>query len=306
MKTSAPPPFAANKGVLLLLLLLSLLSIDRSAVAGPLDNCPVDCGPNGHCFDGGCECDPGFAGADCSFPYEICPDAVRQCFGTGSRCVKDSNNARGDNGNGFSLGLVSEYSCSCDDDASDVSDPFEIRQCETPESQHCEEGRSTPSEYAFCTNGGTCLAMVRHGERHAGCHCPTDFEGRHCQYRKGTAPAYELSQQSPSQKGGGSSTGALDGFVKFVIALVCLSLIAGFGHIVYHNYKAKRQAALEGDDFVNGGDGKNRDGIEPALTMDSSGDEMDEVLFSTDEEENEDNSNDRKKNACVVDGGEMA
>ena len=84
------------------------------------------------------------------------------------------------------------------------------------------------------------MSIVRRGEPHAGCHCPRDFEGRHCQYRKGTAPAYELNYASSK-----SNHGGVDALVKTMIALVCLAVLWGFGYIVYLNFKKKQQKEID-------------------------------------------------------------
>lgn len=36
----------------------------------------------------------------------------------------------------------------------------------------------------FCTNGGLCGEYVYRAQVHAGCHCPRDYAGAHCQYLK--------------------------------------------------------------------------------------------------------------------------
>jgi hypothetical protein len=296
------------------IVVLLLLCLPNSH-AGPLKNCPIDCSPNGYCFDGECQCTSGFAGADCSFPYEICPDHIMQCYGTGARCVQEhsssSNNDNGDSdsrqhaANGNSDEIPS-YKCQCDTKNANM-DQFQIEQCEKPFSQHCQVDQ-TVSEFAFCTNGGTCRAMVQQGQRHAGCFCPTDFEGRHCQYRKGTAPAYELQDNnydimqnatttSSTNNNNQSTSGALDRFIKFIIAVVCLSVIAGFGSIVYHNYQAKQPAAAR-QEFEQ----SEIKCIETDLTMDVSGDEMDSDSHVLVEQMNKDN-NDHTRD---VDKGEMA
>ncbi|KAL3901465.1 MAG: hypothetical protein SGARI_006065, partial [Bacillariaceae sp.] len=145
--------------MLKLCLLIGTTLLFHPAAAGPLLNCPIDCGLNGHCFDGECTCDPGFAGADCSFPYENCPDDVVQCYGSGAVCVKDNSAAEGwgeDTGLDFNgIGRRPEYSCNCEGVVAPSATPFQIQECENPQSQHCEEGQAL-SEYAFCTNGGTC------------------------------------------------------------------------------------------------------------------------------------------------------
>jgi hypothetical protein len=196
-------------------------------------SCSIDCGGNGHCYDGECQCDPGYAGADCSFPYQLCPDNIMQCFGTGAVCVSSLTGGGGGGGGDRSdssrqhaaNGLPS-YSCDCK--AVPKSTTFQIEQCEHPANEVCEEGQSI-SEYAFCTNGGTCIEVRAQGQPHAGCKCPTDFEGRHCQYRKGTAPAYELQFSERQTKG-------IDPLIKTMIALISISIVSAFAYIIYHNH----------------------------------------------------------------------
>ena len=73
-----------------------------------------------------------------------------------------------------------------------------------------------------------------------------DFEGRHCQYRKGTAPDYELvSSQQKKSKGG------VDPWIKTLIALICLSVVGGFGYIVYENYNQKQLDTAQGNSNKN-------------------------------------------------------
>lgn len=299
--------------LLVLLVLLAILQSTVVVVAGPLETCMIDCGPHGHCFDSECQCDSGYAGADCSFPYEQCPDHILQCYGTGSMCVKENidngeiDSSRQHLANGDST-RVPTYTCHCDTELNH-HDAFLIEQCESPRTHHCEQDVHM-SEYAFCTNGGTCQTIVRRGERHAGCHCPTGYEGKHCQYRKGTAPAFELSYNSynVNTKQGG---GALSGFVKFLIATMCLLLIAGFASIVYSNYKVKQEGAVkdlpnEDEEEMTDWGGNNGNGntdkpsqqpiaIEADLTMDESADELDTIVDNAEEEDGVD-----------VDKGELA
>ena len=206
---------------------------DNILLSGGDATCGVDCGENGDCYEGECQCDPGYAGADCSFPYELCPDNIMQCFGTGAVCVSSLTGTTGGGGDDRSdssrqhaANGLPFYSCDCT--AVPKSTTFQIEQCEHPSNEVCEEGQSI-SEYAFCTNGGTCIEIRKQGQPHAGCNCPTDFEGRHCQYRKGTAPAYELQFSERQTKG-------IDPLIKTMIALISLSIVSGFAYIIYHNH----------------------------------------------------------------------
>jgi hypothetical protein len=117
---------------------------------------------------------------------------------------------------------------------SDAS-PFQIAECESPESEHCERGQPT-SDYAFCTNGGKCKSLIWHGEPHAGCICNPEFEGRHCQYREGTAPEEELDIAE-------NKSHITAGYIFFIVLTVVVFGVAGIlGHAYYANMKEKNQA----------------------------------------------------------------
>lgn len=194
--------------------LLKLLFVLQgvSFVAG---DCPVGCNVNGQCVGGECVCDQGFAGADCSFPYETCPDGILTCF-DGAQCTRISSRLED--------GGRSQYECDCSTipDAS----PFQLKECESPESESCVSGQQT-SDYSFCTNSGKCISQIQFGEPHAGCRCTDEFEGRHCQYRKGTAPDSELKYAFEEQEH------HMEGFFLFVIILVVGCVLGGFGYIAY-------------------------------------------------------------------------
>lgn len=132
-----------------------------------------------------CECNPGFSGADCSFPYEQCPDGFTSCY-DGAKCTRGLSDKDPTDKDGRD---DQEYTCDCE--AMNDASPFVIQQCENPVDDVCEIGVKL-SHYAFCTNAGKCLEKVTTGRAHPGCQCTKEFEGRHCQYRKGTAPPAEL------------------------------------------------------------------------------------------------------------------
>jgi len=112
----------------------------------------------------------GRAGDDCSFPYEICPDTVTQCFGPLAVCVDNFGNYPG-------------YHCDCrmPKSASVVEDMIAqdymlIDECFDRVTEVCEKDQ-TVSTYAFCTNGGRCSSHVGPGEPHPGCFCPGKLFG---------------------------------------------------------------------------------------------------------------------------------
>jgi len=153
--------------------------------------CPGNCEPNGKCIltpdaqPMHCKCNVGFAGADCSFPYEQCADGFTTCY-DGAKCTRGLSNKDPTDVDG----REDRYECDCKAMDNNPSD-FVIEQCENPVDDVCEMGVEI-SHYAFCTNSGKCVKSVESGESHPGCDCPSEFEGRHCQYRKGTAPPAEL------------------------------------------------------------------------------------------------------------------
>lgn len=176
------------------ILFVSSLSMeDPNSPAKRALRCPSNCEPNGKCIlseDGvaiRCQCNFGFAGADCSFPYEQCPDGFTICY-DGAKCTrglsdKDPTDTDGRDND-------QPYVCDCEEMDNNPS-AFVIEQCEAPVDDVCEIGVPL-SRYAFCTNSGKCLEQVETGEAHPGCDCPKEFEGRHCQYPAGTAPLGEL------------------------------------------------------------------------------------------------------------------
>jgi hypothetical protein len=105
----------------------------------------------------GCQ---GLAGDDCSFPYEVCPNAATQCFGPLAVCVDNDDNGGG-------------YHCECRApvDETSVMDEILVQDCRDRVTEVCEKDREV-SLYAFCTNGGECVDTVEPGEPHPGCYCP--------------------------------------------------------------------------------------------------------------------------------------
>jgi hypothetical protein len=195
-------------------------------------DCPVSC-VHGTCLTSKppvtCSCDPEWVGADCSVPIEICDDGDRVCY-NGSECLR--NNVVDD--------ATGKYKYHCDCSKAYGVSAFAGHQCEHAATQVCEVG--TPSSsYAFCTNGGQCRSFVFDGADHTGCRCAEDFEGVHCQYLKGTAPAGESSSIPLNIGGGGGGGSKLSGLGIFLVTLVCL-IVPCVG-IAYYLRKKSNQSA---------------------------------------------------------------
>lgn len=218
--------------------------------------CPGNCEPNGKCVTGTrsihCECNPGFAGSDCSFPYEQCADGYTACY-NGAQCVRSLS----DKDPSDTDGRTEEYECDCE--MMPDSSPFVIEQCENPVDDVCERGVDL-SEYAFCTNAGSCREKVDTGEIHPGCKCPLEYEGRHCQYRTGTAPPEELllvwndepSDEDPIEEFEEVTSGTIGWILVGVSLLLIVS--GGFAYFVF----ARLQQLSEDTTAVVGGGMRSR------------------------------------------------
>jgi len=193
----------------------------------------------------------GFAGDDCSFPYEICPDSLTQCFGPLAACI----GARGDS----ERSEPPDYACDCR-----VSQPaigfdatveaLAIEDCRERTTEVCEKDQMV-SLYSFCTNGGSCAEMVEPGEPHPGCFCPGRYVGRHCEKRRGTGSEYRIQKpisvnvdevseiivSQPNVKAG------MGPWIMFLIAMLCFC-VAGFlayAALLYKRFRSVQSPPAE-------------------------------------------------------------
>lgn len=100
-------------------------------------------------------------------------------------------------------------------------------QCEFAAQVSCEIG-AIDSTYAFCTNGGACPTQVKPGEKAPHCDCDANFEGKHCQYAKGTRPTQENAFPMPSSTGDDSLSGGA------IFGIIAICLVVGLGGAVYY------------------------------------------------------------------------
>lgn len=86
---------------------------------------------------------------------------------------------------------------------------------------------------------GKCIKQIKTGEPHAGCRCPDGFEGRHCQYREGTAPDAELKIAFAEQEH------HVEGFLLFFIIIIVGGVLGVFGYVIYGNMYARPPTTMK-------------------------------------------------------------
>ena len=136
--------------------------------------------------------------------------------------------------------IRSEWLCDCRE-AVGQAGVYAGHQCQFPAHTSCirHQHHSVVSEYAFCTNGGSCRAMVAAGAPHPGCRCTAGFEGRHCQYREGTAPRDELVYEARNT--GSDNDDGMSGFGIFLVVMLCLAFAGGVGYLLLERRRKSTQ-----------------------------------------------------------------
>lgn len=130
---------------------------------------------------------------------------------------------------------------------------------------YCEHGATTYctfnqeiSRISFCTNEGTCKVSVSPEEAHLGCDCPSNYEGEHCQFVKGTKPEgwpFDGSNQGETSSQIGYPTlvdkrnarndEGLHAGIIAVIVLVVLGIVGSAAYFVYTKQKKAEPLAKE-------------------------------------------------------------
>lgn len=127
-----------------------------------------------------CHCKPGFTGIACENIDQECILPERKCS-NGSPCRPKEN----DDGS-------TKWACDCA--LADSLSEFAGQMCRNPLTEYCSGKFDPHSPLVFCTNGGRCRADIIGAQvdpgnttvnslyQHAGCVCPRDFYGPHCEF----------------------------------------------------------------------------------------------------------------------------
>ncbi len=164
-----------------------------------LSNCSLSCENDGMCqYKSGtieelqnwmqsgqmimkCQCTEGYTGMGCEQVRPVCNLQSLKCP-NGAACdiYRDS--------------IPTEYHCDCS--VADRVSSTTARFCRNTYTEYCSSGITVEPPISFCTNGGKCKGDVISAQlapfntsvneeyEHAGCICPSDYFGPHCEFMR--------------------------------------------------------------------------------------------------------------------------
>jgi len=117
-----------------------------------------------------CLCPEGFTGVDCSVQLTFC-GSNHVCL-HGATCEFEGKSESGEK----------QFGCSCEHARSNQGTMVAGKYC-----QHVATEECVPDDHlkhSFCTNEGKCMSGPGAlSQRHAGCLCPSEWTGDHCEFR---------------------------------------------------------------------------------------------------------------------------
>lgn len=197
-----------------------------------LSSCSLNCANNGICqfLDGTleelqkqmqsglmimkCQCTVGYTGMGCEQARPICNLQTLKCP-NGIPCEAFLNSS------------PTQYHCDCS--VADRISTTTARFCRNTYTEYCSSSISHGSNISFCTNGGKCMADIISAEvapfntsvnahyEHAGCICPSEYDGPHCEFLRGPTiisppeiPNNNTSTQAPTMHESFSSSETME------------------------------------------------------------------------------------------------
>jgi hypothetical protein len=180
-----------------------------------------------------CHCKPGFTGIACENIHQECYLPERKCS-NGMPCRAINNDDES-----------TEWVCDCA--LADSLSKFAGKMCRDPITEYCSGKFDPHAPLVFCTNGGRCRSdvigaqvdprntTVNKDYQHAGCICPPDFYGPHCEFLKLNVvddidESFEFKDQQDDNSNTTTKPRARNSSLTFglavLFALLSLSLVA--------------------------------------------------------------------------------
>eukprot|EP00548_Thalassiothrix_antarctica_P005021 CAMPEP_0194133642 /NCGR_PEP_ID=MMETSP0152-20130528/3723_1 /TAXON_ID=1049557 /ORGANISM="Thalassiothrix antarctica, Strain L6-D1" /LENGTH=592 /DNA_ID=CAMNT_0038828985 /DNA_START=40 /DNA_END=1818 /DNA_ORIENTATION=- len=116
-----------------------------------------------------CVCPEGFTGLRCGRKYESCYESEHQCQ-NGGKCIE-----------GMDKYENAQHFCDCSSAKDSNGNPVVGKFCHLQAVVKCDDNGDK-----FCVEGSEC-------NDNGSCKCRHDFEGEHCEFRKGSVPECDLN-----------------------------------------------------------------------------------------------------------------
>mmetsp|Transcript_18999 Transcript_18999/g.30647 ORF Transcript_18999/g.30647 Transcript_18999/m.30647 type:complete len:347 (+) Transcript_18999:81-1121(+) len=208
-----------------------------------------------------CVCRPGFTGVACENIVHDCELPERKCHnGAPCRAIEDQDDG------------TTTWECDCS--IADSMSEFAGKMCRDPITEYCTGTYDPHSALSFCTNGGRCRAdflgasadpgntTVNQQFQNAGCICPNDFYGPHCEflrlnalddpekyteyddYSNGNGVDFSSFETKGAQEANNKYSSTEMAVLFSVLCLAVLGVLSLMIHVRRHNWVPANQIVL--------------------------------------------------------------